>query len=328
MIIRNRHLAVFLSVLALALGNSLSARAQDPKQMVQQVVTTELTAAKADQTLWLYYEVDRKPNSRVQQWVAQTPKGDLRRVLEENDRRLSEAQQRVRMDGFLRDLGAQAKDRRKQQEDIKQTVELLKLLPEAFLWTCTGNQGPTTTLHFTPDAKFHAPNREARILSGVEGDLLVNSAQHRIVSLKGQLIHEVKFGGGLLGELKAGGNFDIERREIRSGEWQITETHVHFEGHMLLFKSVSEHEDDEKSDFQQLPSSVSFEQAESELLQRDELAKNQQHNPDFASELTPPLAWASQSADWETDHVQEEIQGGLGIWRDSDGWIVCRGCSR
>jgi hypothetical protein len=274
MMIRNRHLPVLLSSLALAICNSSPARAQDPKEIVQQVVTTELTAGKADQSLWLYYEVDSKPNGRVRQWVAQTPKGDLRRVTEENDRKLSEAQQRQRMDGFLRDPGAQSRDRKKQQEDVKQTVDLLNLLPEAFVWTSTGTHGAETTLHFLPNSKFHAPTREARILSGVEGDLVINNAQHRIVSLKGQLIHDVKFGGGLLGELKAGGGFDIERREIQDGEWQITETHVHFAGRMLLFKSVSEQEDDQKSDFKLLPSAPSFEQAESELLQKGELARN------------------------------------------------------
>jgi hypothetical protein len=271
---RNRLLAVILPVLALAPGHFSLACAQEPRQIVQQVVKTELTAGKADQSLWLYYEVDRKPNSRVQQWVAETPKGDLRRVMGENDRKLSEAQQRQKMDGFLRDSGAQARDRKKQEEDVKQTVDLLNLLPEAFLWTCTGTQGTDATLHFIPNSKFHAPTREARILSGVEGDLVVNAAQHRIVSLKGRLVHDVKFGGGLLGELKAGGSFDIERREIQDGEWQIVETHVHFAGRMLLFKSVSEQEDDEKSEFKLLPSSVSLEQAETELLQRGELAKN------------------------------------------------------
>lgn len=270
MMIRNRH----LPFVVLAFGGFTAASAQDARQTVQQIVATELTAGKADQSLWLYYESDRKPNSRVQQWVAQTPKGDLRRVLEENDHKLTEAQQRQRMDGFLRDSGAQSKERKKQKDDEKQTVDLLNLLPEAFVWTSTGTQGVETTLHFAPDMKFHAPNREARILSGVEGDLVLNNTQHRIVSLKGKLIHDVKFGGGLLGELKAGGSFDIERREIREGEWQITETHVHFAGRMLLFKSVSEQEDDEKSNFKELPSSLSLEQAEGELLQRGELAKN------------------------------------------------------
>ena len=158
---------------------------------------------------------------------------------------------------------------------MKQTVDLLNLLPEAFLWTSAGERSAETTLHFKPDPKFRAPSREARILSGVEGDLVLNTAQHRIISLKGQLIHDVKFGGGLLGELKAGGNFDIERREVSQGEWQITETHVHFAGRMLLFKSVSEQEDDEKSAFRQIPSSLSLDRAAETLLQLGDLARNQ-----------------------------------------------------
>jgi len=287
MTIGNRNLPTLL--LALTLGSAVAASAQDPKQpdpaqpppkqpdpkqIVQQVVNTELTTVKADQSRWLYYEVDRKPNSVVSQWVAQTPKGELRRIVKENSHKLSDAEQHQKMDAFLQDSSAQARDRKKLQEDDRQTVDLLTLLPQAFLWTCGGTQDTQMTLHFKPNPTFHAPNREARVLSGVEGDLVVNSSQHRIISLKGQLIHDVKFGGGLLGELKAGGTFDIERREMSQGEWQITETHVHLQGHMLLFKSVSEQQDDEKSNFKLLPSSFSSDQAESELLQKGDLATN------------------------------------------------------
>jgi hypothetical protein len=93
------------------------------------------------------------------------------------------------------------------------------------------------------------------------------------VSLKGRLIHDVKFGGGVLGNLKSGGTFDVERREVGSGIWQITETHVHITGHALLFKSISEQEDDEKSTFRQLPPETNFEQAENALLSESKSGK-------------------------------------------------------
>ena len=95
----------------------------------------------------------------------------------------------------------------------------------------------------------------------------VDERQHRIVSLKGQLVRDVKFGGGLFAALKAGGTFDVERRETGKGEWQITETHIHIQGHALLFKSIAEQEDDVKSKFEQLSDDVSLEQAEKRLLQ-------------------------------------------------------------
>ena len=104
------------------------------------------------------------------------------------------------------------------------------------------------------------------MFAGMEGDMAVDDKQHRIVSLQGRLIHDVKFGGGFLGNLEAGGSFKVERREVGDGHWQITETHVHIQGHALLFKSISEQEDDVKSKFKQLGDDVSFDRAKKELL--------------------------------------------------------------
>lgn len=246
----------------------------DARQIVQLVVATDLALGAADKSLWLYRDVDQTPKLRVTQWVAQTPATDIPRIVVENDHKLTEAQQRTKLESYLKDKVAQAREYKKQQEDWKQTVDLLKLLPVAFLWTTTGTQDGETTLHFKPDPNFHPPTVEARILAAVEGDLVVNDAQHRIVRLNGQLVHDVKFGGGILGEIKSGGTFKIARQEVRPGIWQITGTHVHFTGHMLLFKSVSEQEDDEKSNFRPLPPDLSLEQAGNELFSAEDLAQN------------------------------------------------------
>ena len=96
--------------------------------------------------------------------------------------------------------------------------------------------------------------------------MAVDNSQHRIVSLKGKLIREVKFGYGFFGNLQAGGAFDVERREVGNGVWQITQTHVHIQGHALIFKSISEQEDDEKSKFHQLADDISLQKGEKELL--------------------------------------------------------------
>jgi hypothetical protein len=274
----NRHFHTFtflLSVLfCITAGAQPMLSPQEAKQTVQLVVNTDLSAGAADNSHWLYREFDQNPKRKVVQWVAQASTTDLPRLVEEDSQRLSEAQQRQRLEAFLRDRSAQARERKKQQEDIKQTVDLLKLLPVAFLWTTTGNQHGETTLHFKPDPGFHPPNVEARILGAVEGDMVIDSAQHRIVRLKGQLVHDVKFGGGILGQIKSGGTFAIERKEIIPGVWQITETHVHFAGHMLLFKSVSEQEDDERSNFRRLPDGVSLDEARNELFRTNDIATN------------------------------------------------------
>ena len=97
--------------------------------------------------------------------------------------------------------------------------------------------------------------------------MAIDRRQHRIATLKGHLIHDVKIGFGFLGELKAGGTFDVERRELAPTVWEIVETHVHIQGHALIFKTISENEDDVKSHFRQIDRGTSLQDAKSELMQ-------------------------------------------------------------
>jgi len=267
-----------LLVWALLVTQAIAARGQSAKELVQQnakelvrqAVQTELAASRDDHSRWLYYEIDHKPGSTVEQWVADTGSGSLRRVIQENGRPLPLAEQRQRMDSFVRDTQTQDSQRNSGQHDDKQAAEMLSLLPNAFVWTITSANGNSTMLHFRPDPRFHAPNWETRVFAAMEGDMKVDNAQHRIVILKGRLIHNVKFFLGLFGNLKSGGTFDIERRETGASIWQITATHVHIQGTALLFKDISQEEDDEKTQFKPLPADITLPQAEIELLKQGE----------------------------------------------------------
>jgi hypothetical protein len=249
-----------------------AAQGQSAKQFVAQAVRTELAADAKDHSLWIYLDTDRTSDSNVIQWVADTPAGSLRRVLRRNGQRVSEADQKNSMNDFIHNPSAQAKQNKSDHHDDEQAAEMLSLLPNAFVWTKTGEQNGDTILHFTPDPNFSPPTWQARVFAAMEGQMMVDNAQHRIVSLKGRLIHDVKFLGGLLGDLKAGGTFDAERRQLAGDVWQITQMHVHINGYALFFKTISENEDEEKTDFQPLPQNITFAEAEQRLLGQKELA--------------------------------------------------------
>ena len=259
---RNPPLIALTFVLALT-----SAAAQNPRDIVRQAVQTELVSAQNDHSHWLYFEWDRKPDKAVKKWVAETRAASLSRVIERDGQSLPEYQQSQEMSAFINDPHAQVKQRKSGQHDDEQAAELLKILPDAFIWNIAGEKGSEMILHFKPDAQFDPPDLEARVFAAMEGDMTVDRQQHRIVSLKGTLIHDVKIGFGLLGELKAGGTFDVERRELTPAVWEIVETHVHIQGHALIFKTISENEDDVKSHFKQIDQSTSLQQAKQELLQ-------------------------------------------------------------
>jgi hypothetical protein len=249
---------------------SASAYSQDANRIVQQAVRTELAADASDHTHWLYYEVDHKPELNVKQWVAGTSIGDLKRVIEKNGVAISKASQSTKISNYIGNADAQAKQRKSGQHDDQQATQMLKLLPQAFVWTKAGEQGNNTILRFKPNPQFNPPTWESRVFAAMAGEMEVDNSQHRIVSLKGRMIHSVKFWGGLLGALQSGGSFDVERREVGGGEWSITETHVHIEGHALIFKSISEQEDDVKSKFKELPEHESPAAAENMLLAQNE----------------------------------------------------------
>jgi hypothetical protein len=261
------HKGLFRLLLLIVFGLiSLPGFAQDARRFVQQVVNNELAKDEADHSHWLYFESDQKPDHPVKQWVAETANGSLRRVLQIDGQALSPDEQRQRLEAYLEDSSTQNKRRKGEQHDDKQAAEMLQMLPWAFIWTDKGEKGRDIVLHFKPDPNFHPPDLEERVFAAMEGDLVVDSAQHRIASLTGRLTQDVKIFGGLLGELDAGGTFDVERRQTGESVWQITETHVHIHGHALIFHTISEQEDDLKTDFKLLPPDMTMQQAKADLL--------------------------------------------------------------
>ncbi len=243
-------------------------QAQSTQQLVQQAVNTELHDDASDHSHWIYYEVDRKPSSTVEQWVAETSQGTLTCVVAKNGQKFSKEQQLAAMNAFINNPAAQAKRKKGAQHDDRQAQQLLQSLPTAFLWT----QGPTTNgntvFYFKPNPQYNPPTWQARVFDAMAGEMTVNDAQHRIVSLQGHLLHDVKIFFGLLADLYAGGSFEMQRQELAPGIWRITQTHVHIQGHALVFKSISEQEDDVKWNFKQLPAYITLNEAEQDLLKQ------------------------------------------------------------
>lgn len=98
-------------------------------------------------------------------------------------------------------------------------------------------------------------------MGAMTGTLVVDRAQHRICTMRGTMAHDVTMGFGILARIKQGSDFDVERRQVAPGYWQITETHVHIRGHALFFKTIGQQEDEVKTNFTLVPTGTSLEQA-------------------------------------------------------------------
>jgi hypothetical protein len=238
-----------------------AAQTQDAKQIIQQAVNAELAANRDDHSHWKYVKQEAGGNRDI---VVETETGAISRRVEVDGKPATPEmikQDDERIQKFVHDPSQQEKQRRDGLHDEKDATELLNLLPQAFAWKVESETADAITLTFTPDPNFHPPDMEARVMGEMEGKLIVDKAQHRIKTMKGQLSEDVNIGFGILGKLRKAGTFNVERRQIAPGLWQITETHVHIDGRALFFKSIGQQQDEVKSDFVPVPTGTTLEQA-------------------------------------------------------------------
>lgn len=259
-----------ISLPGVAYGQSQSAHA-----LVWHVVQNELAADAHDHSRWMYRDHNKLSGSDTVKLVLQTPHGTLSKTIEENGRPLTASERQAdeqKMHQFVTDASVRQKQKKDAEHDDAQAASLTKMLPNAFLWTVTGKNGAETSLSFKPNPKFVPPTREARVFAAMEGTMVVNTKQKRIKSLKGTLMKDVDFGWGLLGKLQKGGTFNVERQQVGPRVWEITATHIHIQGHALIFKSISEQQDEETSNYKPAPRSITLENA-AKMLNDGQVAK-------------------------------------------------------
>jgi hypothetical protein len=233
------------------------------RDILKKAVQTELDADKSDHSRWRFRD-DQRDGTNTVSIVVQTSHGSVKRLVSKNGVQLTEAEAKVedaRVQNFIHDNALQAKQRKDGAQDDKNATELLNMLPDAFVWTIKTQTPEKITLKFQPNPKFDPPDLQARVLGSMEGELVVDRAQSRIETLRGHLMQDVMIGWGILGRLRQGGTFQVERREIAPGLWQIVETHVHIDGKALFFKSIGQQEDEVQTDFSPVPAGTTMQQA-------------------------------------------------------------------
>lgn len=242
-------------------SSAYGAQLPDAKQIVQQAVNNQLAADRDDRSHWRYTRTEAGGDRLV---VVETEHGAISRHIADNGKPPAAETllaDDANIEKFIHDPGMQQKQRQNGAHDDKSAIELLNLMPEAFVWKVESETPETITLLYKPNPNFDPPDMEARVMGAMSGTLVVTSPAHRIRTFKGRLQNDVTIGFGIFARIKAGSTFDIERREVASGYWQISETHVHISGHALFFKTIGTQEDEVKSDFTLVPLGTTLEQA-------------------------------------------------------------------
>jgi hypothetical protein len=254
-----------LNLSAQSSGSDSKSNTQNPDALVREVIRNEIQAQLNDKSLWCYREEqqeDSKPSKTLE--ICQTRDGDLERVVAVNGRQLDAGQMQAE-DQRIQTLIAHPEQLRAKQkkarEDAEQERNLLATFPEAFHFQCERESGNLVTLRFRPNPAFRPTTRSTQVFHHMEGTLVLDIWQKRLVEINGRLTSEVKFAAGLLGHLDKNGTFAVQQKDFGDGHWDVSSMNVHMSGKALFFKTITVLEKKKQLDYKPLPRDVTLQQA-------------------------------------------------------------------
>lgn len=98
-------------------------------------------------------------------------------------------------------------------------------------------------LKATPKAGYQAPNRDAQVLTGMQGELWIDQKTYQWVRVTAQVINPVSI-EGFLATVEPGTRFELDKMEVNSGYWAAAHFMERADAKVLYFFSHREHEDD------------------------------------------------------------------------------------
>ncbi|MGC2638334.1 MAG: hypothetical protein WA294_14215 [Acidobacteriaceae bacterium] len=261
----------------------------DTTALVRQAVANRFAENAAHQSLrFVLHKQDDRRN--MTQQIIETPQGDVALLVAVNGVPISaagRAAERNRLDTLDAHPEYQAHRQKREQADAARVDSLLRLLPDAFLYTyndtvpCNvstpaavavpgAQQSPPGAqqlesscfhLTFVPNPQWDPPSLEAKILRGMAGEIWIQAADDRLCKLSAHLIDDVDFGWGIVGRLDKGGTIDLEQTRIGAHDWELTGMKLSLTGKALMVKPLSYHINEELSHFAPVPPNTDYHKA-------------------------------------------------------------------
>ena len=265
----------FVSLLLVAFQPA--SQAQPPNvpaiELVRQMVAHELAAANASGHY--RYRIDKQtPHGSETRDMVETRNWLIGRLVLKNGQPLAPAQ-RQKEDERLRDLLTNPAHLERFQiqahKDEARVRRMIKSLPEAFLFQYDGTEKNGSgreliRLKFSPNANLTMRSLELRVLQGMEGTMLIDPVDKRLVRVEAELFRDVDFGWGIFGRIHSGGSFLLEQQGVGSDRWAITTLSMHYTSRIVLFVNIRTDSVSKTSNFHRMSNDLTLQQGLELLL--------------------------------------------------------------
>ena len=263
-----------------------------PADLVKLTVANEVAAANHPQIHHMFRSRRQTPKGSQTRVYVETDQALAAMLIAVNDKPLTPEEQQAE-DNHLASLMNNPEQLRKKEarekEDEDRSLRIVKALPDAFCYEYAGAENSAAglgkpgdqlvKLKFKPNPAYTPPTHVEQVLTGMQGELLIDKETRRLARIDGLLFQEVTFGWGILGHLNKGGHFRVQQGDLGLGDgaWGITEMNLNLSGKILVFKGLSIVSDEVLSDFHSLPKQLTFAQGVHILkTEKDQLAHNNQ----------------------------------------------------
>ncbi len=285
--------AMFLMSASLALAlqgqtGALPPLPTDANQYVKDTIKYQMEADAADHTHWRY-RIHREDEKGAQDRdVIDTKDGQLARTLLINGQPLTPEQRaadEARMKKLVQDPGERAKRAKRAKDDEDKGTQMLKAIPDAFIFKYQGAENGQVSLSFFPNPHYDAPTRELQVFRSMSGKMWIDRAERRLARLDGSLFEDVTFGWGLLGRLNKGGTFSITQSRVGDNHWEYVSLDVKMVGHAVIFKSINVKQQERLTDFHRVSDNLTISEAY-QLLEKGNGAVSAENQPGEARALS------------------------------------------
>jgi hypothetical protein len=263
--LHRRHLLLVMSGLLSALP-SLSA--QTAKELMADACYNELQQRKQD-PLWASQVLRRSGGHVYLEKELETAGGPVHRLLLMDGHEPSPSERRqddARLRKLMNDPNAREAMKKAREADERKVDDLLRVIPDAFIFEDQGKQGGFEKLGFSPNPAYTPKSYEETALHAMSGIVLIDLQEKRLAQISATLTQQVEFGHGLIGSLKRGGTIEVKRTRLSTGIWKTSSTRIDINGHILLLKTISKQQDETQSGFTPEAPDTSIKKALEELV--------------------------------------------------------------
>jgi len=208
--------------------------------------------------------------------VIEARDGTVARLIMRDNRPLTaeeDQNERERLNSLLTHPNDFSRHAKNQAENKKIAIEVIKLMPDAMLYSYAPGQpqtanasAPEVVLDFTPNPAFHPPNLYSEGLLGLRGRIWIDASTKQIVRIEGEIFQSINWGWGMLAHIYPGGKVDLEQTAASGPRWNMTQFHEQVTVKALMVKTVKVNSEGETSCFQALPGPMDYTDAIRQLL--------------------------------------------------------------